>query len=72
MDYPDPAADVTTPHMPMLRARYSQSPARRLPRRSISLLASLPAVLVPPVVFGGLLFSLWTYKVSRAMPSVPD
>lgn len=56
----------------MLRARFSQSSARHLPRRSVSLLASLPAVLVPPVVFGGLLLSLWTYKVSRAMPSVPD
>lgn len=34
---------------------------RRSPHRDLSF-ASIPTVLLPPVVFGGLLISLWTYK----------
>ncbi|KAH8150904.1 uncharacterized protein LAJ45_05086 [Morchella importuna] len=58
-----------------LSKRYTQHGTRH-----ISILSLLPAVLVPPVVFGGLVISLWMYKCAMMvlfqnkiiyMPGVP-
>lgn len=50
-----------------LSKRYTQHGTRH-----ISILSLLPAVLVPPVVFGGLVISLWMYKVRSIMSSILD
>ena len=36
--------------------------------RNLWLLSSLPTPLIPPIVFVGLLLTLWTYKVGIARP----